>query len=71
MYGLDAWDAALLAMGGYVSVITLVRMMRRRREGLVDDLMEQVKVEKKRLQEKKRREGRAQARDQTRQQKAA
>ena len=71
MNGLDAWDLAILAVAAYISVVTLVRMMRRRREGLVDNLMEQVKVEKQKLAEKNEREERQRVRAQFRNQKAA
>jgi len=71
LFGLDAWDVALMALAAYISVVTLFRMMHRRREKLVDDLMVQVKIEEKKLQEKKKREMRAKVRDQMRQQNAA
>jgi len=71
MIALDGWDIALLAIGGYVSVITLIRMMRRRREHLVDDLLGQVRAERKRATARKKKQERAEARARLRQRPAA
>lgn len=45
---MDAWDVALLAAASYCSVVTLVRMMRARRDQAVRELREQVERERER-----------------------
>ncbi len=35
---MDGWDIALLAVAGYVAVTTLVRLMLRRRDQMVEQL---------------------------------
>jgi hypothetical protein len=40
------WEIALLAAAAYVAVITLVRLMARRRDKLLDDLSGDLKQEK-------------------------
>ena len=53
---MDGWDVALLAMAGYVAVVTLVRLMIRRRDQLLDEFRRKVKQEKQRkeLEERSR-----------------
>ena len=53
---MDGWDIALLAMAGYVAVVTLVRLMIRRRDQLLDELRRKVRQEKQRkeLEERSR-----------------
>jgi len=38
MAGLEAWEIGLLAVAGYLALATLVRLMARRRDKLLDDL---------------------------------
>jgi hypothetical protein len=45
---MDGWDLALLAIAGYVAIVALVRLMIRRRDQLVGELVEE--AEKKRRQ---------------------
>lgn len=71
MSGLDTWDIALLAISGYVAVVTLIRLMRRRSDGLIDELAEQAEAEKQLQEARKRREERKKARKMLRQREAA
>lgn len=43
---MDGWDIALLIFAGYVAALGLARLMIRRRNQLVDELLEQVEREK-------------------------
>ncbi len=52
---MDGWDLALLAVAGYVAVITLVRLMRRRRDTMLQQFREQVEAERKRKRDEARR----------------
>ena len=45
---MDGWDLALLAIAGYVAIVALVRLMIRRRDRLVGELV--AEAEKKRRQ---------------------
>jgi hypothetical protein len=59
MLNMDVWDWGLLAIGGYVAVTTLVRMMRRRRDEVLAELDAQTQAERERkrqadLEEKRR-----------------
>jgi hypothetical protein len=51
---MDGWDVALLAMAGYVALVTLVRLMIRRRDQLLDELRRKVKQEKQRKEVEER-----------------
>ena len=53
---MSSWDVALLAVAGYVAVVSLVRLMLRRRDQLLADFREQIQLEKQRKarEEKKR-----------------
>jgi len=48
VFNLDRWDVALLAIAGYVAVVTLTRMMARHRDRLVADLERQATAEQRR-----------------------
>ncbi len=48
MFNLDRWDVALLAIAGYVAVVTLTRMMARHRDRLVADLERRAVAERRR-----------------------
>ena len=43
----DRWDVALLLIAVYVAVMTLVRMMARRRDEVVADVERQIETHKK------------------------
>ena len=47
MEWLDRWDVALMLVAVYVSVMTLVRMMVRRRDQLVADVRQQLEAHRK------------------------
>jgi hypothetical protein len=63
MFGMDAWDTVLLAAGGYLAVITLVRLMRRRRDVIIEDLSREVELAKERLKDERKKERRREARE--------
>jgi hypothetical protein len=48
VFNLDRWDVALLAIAGYVAVVTLTRMMAQHRNRLVADLERQATAEQRR-----------------------
>lgn len=64
MWGMDAWDIALLVAAGYVAVVTLVRLMRARRDTVIDELVAEAEEEQERKKQKERRERRRQLREQ-------
>jgi hypothetical protein len=47
---MDNWDLTLLIVAGYVAVVALVRLMRRQRDHLLDEMRRQIAKEKKRRQ---------------------
>ncbi len=47
MGNMDGWDVALLAMAGYVAVMSLVHLMIRRRDQLIEQFRHEVEREKK------------------------
>lgn len=63
MFGMDAWDAVLFAAGGYLAVITLVRLMHRRRDVIIEDLSREVELETERLKEERKKQRRREARE--------
>ena len=61
MEHMDAWDVALLAVAGYVAVLSLARLMLRQRDRLLDELrgrMLQEKRRKKKQQQQQQRKAR-------------
>jgi hypothetical protein len=48
VFNLDRWDVALLAIAGYVAVVSLTRLMARHRDRLVADLERQATAEQRR-----------------------
>lgn len=50
MGSMDGWDVALLALAGYVAVVTLVRLMIRRRDQLLEELRRKLKKQRQRKQ---------------------
>ncbi len=53
MGNMDGWDVALLVAAGYVAATSLVRLMIRRREQLLDEFRQEVAQEKKRMEAEK------------------
>jgi hypothetical protein len=54
MEWIDRWDIALLMIAGYVAVMTLVRLMARRRDQNVAEVEKQFAVLREREEERKR-----------------
>jgi len=50
MFNMDRWDVMLLAVGGYLAVVTLSRLLARHRDRLVVDLERQATAESRRQQ---------------------
>ena len=48
MGNMDGWDVALLVVAGYVAIVTLVRLMIRRREQMLAKFRREVEKEKAR-----------------------
>lgn len=67
MFGMDASDVVLLAVGGYLAVITLVRLMHRRREAMIENLSREIEIEKERLKAERKKEKQRQAREEVEQ----
>jgi hypothetical protein len=61
MAWLDRWDVILMLVAGYVAVMSLVRMMARRRDQLVADVEQQLKAQRELAKTKSA--GRAKGRD--------
>ncbi len=54
MGNMDGWDVALLVVAGYVALVTLVRLMIRRRNQMLDEFRRELKKEKRRKQAEER-----------------
>lgn len=67
MLSMDGFDYLLLAAVSYMAIVTLVRLMRQRRERLIDELTAQVEVERQRVQAEEERARREQIRQQAQQ----
>jgi len=63
MFGMDAWDAVLLAAGGYLAVITLIRLMHRRRDAIIEELGREVEFAKERSKKEQKLQRRREARE--------
>jgi hypothetical protein len=50
MGSMDGWDVALLALAGYVAVVTLVRLMIRRRDQMLEEFRRKLKKQRQRKQ---------------------
>ena len=48
MENMDAWDVALLVAAGYLALVTLVRLMIRRRDQMMEEFRREMKKEKRR-----------------------
>jgi hypothetical protein len=47
MGNMDSWDVTLLVVAGYLAVVTLVRLMARRRNQVFEELRQKVEEEKR------------------------
>ena len=47
MGNMDGWDVALLLVSGYVALVTLVRLMVRRRNQMMEEFRRELKKEKR------------------------
>jgi heme exporter protein D len=56
MASMDGWDLALLVVVGYVALVTLVRLMIRRRNQVMDEFRREVRKEKGRREAQRRKE---------------
>ncbi|HUG70427.1 MAG TPA: hypothetical protein VMM76_21940 [Pirellulaceae bacterium] len=68
MLEMSTLDLLLFAATAYLAVITLVRLMRRRRESIINDLAKELELEQKRLKKKRKNEKRHKMREQMEQQ---
>jgi hypothetical protein len=48
MGNMDSWDVTLLVVAGYLAVVSLVRLMARRRNQVYAELSQKIENEKKR-----------------------
>jgi hypothetical protein len=55
MGAMDGWDVALLVAAGYVAAVSLVRLMLRRRNQLLDQFRAEIEKERKRKGDEERR----------------
>ena len=67
---MNSWEIALLSAAAYVAIVTLVRLMRRRRDELIDQLAREVEAEKQRLRIEEKQKTRRKARDNVKQEEA-
>jgi hypothetical protein len=56
MLDLNGWDWALLIGGGYLALVSLVRLMRRRHDAIVQEVRAEVEMESRRQQMERKRE---------------
>lgn len=68
---LEGWDLVLAAISGYVAITTLVRLMRRHHERLVEQLLKQAERERQRLEAASRQQSRDRPRPESKQRNAA
>jgi len=50
MGNMDSWDVTLLVVAGYLAIVTLVRLMARYRNQVIEQFSRQAEEEKKRKQ---------------------
>jgi hypothetical protein len=48
MNGMDLWDGVILAVAGYVAVLSLVRLMSTHRKKVSEELQQQIRAEQER-----------------------
>lgn len=58
MFGMSTLDLVLLTAATYLAVMTLVRLMRRRREGIIEELSKEAELAQERLKQEKKKEKR-------------
>ena len=56
MAEMNAWDVAILLVAAYIAVLTLVRLMRRRRDAVIAQLHTEVAAQQGRKRTERRRE---------------
>ena len=56
MAEMNAWDVAILSVAAYIAVLTLVRLMRRRRDAVIAQLQTDVAAQLDRKRTERRRE---------------
>jgi hypothetical protein len=56
MAAMDMWDVVILVVAAYIAVLTLVRLMRRRRDAVVAQLQTEVASQLEQKRAEKRRE---------------
>lgn len=66
MSHMNGWDWALLVTGGYLALVTLVRLMRRRRDAVLEEISVQAAAEKRRQQAEKKKQEQRKMREQIR-----
>ena len=52
---MDRWDVIIILVAGYVAVVSLVRLMTKRRDELIDEVHEQLAKRRKKAQPSKER----------------
>ena len=71
MMDLDGWSVAIALAAVYVAIVSLVGLMRRRRDALIEDLLQQVEIERLRRKARQREQERDRLRKEVRQKNAA
>lgn len=67
---MNFWEFVLLGAAAYVAIVTLVHMMRRRRDALINELSQEAEAEKQRLRAVERQENRRKMREKIKQEEA-
>jgi hypothetical protein len=60
---LNGWDVAILLLAGYLAIVLLVRLMRKRRDELVRELQQEVTLEQFKQKAERRRQRKQQIRE--------
>ena len=60
---LTEWDVAILLLAGYLAIVLLVRLMRKRRDELVRELQHEVTLEQLKQKAERRRQRKQQIRE--------
>ena len=61
---MNFWEFALFCTAAYVAIVTLVRVMRRKRDDLLDELAQEAEAEQQRLRTEERDEKRREMQEQ-------
>ena len=67
---MNFWEFALLAAAAYLAIVTLVRMMRQKRDTLINELTQEAEAEQQRLRAEARTEKRRAMREKVEQEAA-